>query len=105
MLLPPDNPFAATMGAFQAGQAYVLHAMVNCILAAQQLTNEERIAFFKVMRGVLEDGVTNTKGIQDALRAAGIEDSLNSQAIEFFRTPLQMELKLIDKELGELTED
>ncbi len=93
------------MGAFQTGQAYVLHAMVNCILATQQLTDEATIAFFKVMRGVLEDGVTNTKGIQDALRAAGIKDSLNSHVIESFRAPLQMELKLIDKELGELTQD
>ena len=45
------------------------------------------------------------KGIEGALCAGGIEASLNSQAIESFRALLQVEVKLIDKELGELTQD
>ena len=59
----------ALEAAHHAGRSVVMHAMVNSLLAVQRLSEAEVIAFFKTVRGALEEEVANTGRIQG--RAAG----------------------------------
>ena len=74
----------ATQAAHQAGRAAVMHAMVNGLLATQRLSREEVLAFFKTVRGALEEEVTNTGRIQAVLLEAGFEDPVSRLGCQCF---------------------
>lgn len=96
--IPLDQALEA---AYQAGRAAVMHAMVNGLLATQQLTDVEAQAFFKTMRGALEKEVTNTGRIQSALCHIGIEEPANSQVVSAFQDAIKLQLRLIETEIRE----
>ncbi len=89
----------AMQAAYQAGRAAVLHAFANGLLATQRLSEAEVLAFFKTVRGVLEEEVTNTKRIQTVLQEAGIEESVSSQVVDAFREAIELQLRLIETEI------
>ena len=89
----------AAQAAYQAGRAAVLHAMVTGLLATQRLTDVEVQAFFKTVRGALEEEVTNTGRIQAALREAGFEDPADRRIVDAFREAIELQLRLIETEI------
>ena len=93
-----DNHLAL-QAAHQAGRAAVLHALVNGLLATQRLNNFEVIAFFKTIRGVLEEVVANTGHIKCALEEAGFEQPVRSRIVGAFREAIELQLKLIETEI------
>ncbi|MYA30642.1 MAG: hypothetical protein F4Y31_05340 [Gammaproteobacteria bacterium] len=101
----PLSTDQATQAAYQAGRATVLHALVNGLLATQRLSDEEVHAFYKIMRGVLEEEVTNTGRIQAALREAGFEDPADRRIVYSFREAIELQLRLIETEIPEAASD
>ena len=91
----------AAQAAHQAGRAAVLHALVNGLLATQRLSEAEVLAFFKTVRGALEEEVTNTRRIQAVLLKAGFEDPVSRQVVSAFREAIELQLRLIETEILE----
>ncbi len=89
----------AEQAAHHAGRAAVMHAMVNGLLATQRLSESEVLAFFKTVRGALEEEVTNTGRTQALLLEAGFEDSVSRQVVSAFREAIELQLRLIETEL------
>ena len=89
----------AAQAAHQAGRAAVLQALVNGLLATQRLTDVEVQAFFKTVRGALEEEVINTGRIQSALREAGFEEPVAGQVLGTFREAIELQLRLIETEI------
>ena len=89
----------AAQAAYQAGRAAVLHALVNGLLATQQLSKAEVLAFFKTVRGALEEEVTNTGRIQAVLIEAGIEEPACNEIVWAFREAIELQLRLIETEI------
>ena len=96
---PPLQIEAAMQAAHQAGRAAVLHALVNGLLATQRLSEAEGLAFFKTVRGALEEEVTNAGGIQSALREAGFEEPVAGRVLGAFREAIELQLRLIETEI------
>ena len=92
----------AIQAAHNAGRAAVMHAMVNGLLATQRLSEGEVLAFFKAVRGALEEEIINTRSIHATLGDAGFEDPVSLQVVEAFREAIELQLMLIETEIIEL---
>lgn len=89
----------AIQAAYQAGRATVLHAIVGGLLATQRLNKEEVIAFFRTVRDVLEEEITNAGEILVMLRESGFDEEANRKAVDAFREAIELQLRLIEIEL------
>ena len=91
----------AIQAAHHSGRATVMHAMVNGLLAAQRLSKAEVLAFFKTVRGALEEEVTNTRRVQAGLLDAGYEEGARCQIVSAFREAIELQLRLIETEISD----
>ena len=91
----------AKQAAHQAGRAAVLHALVNGLLATQRLDQSEVIAFYKTMRGVLEEEISKAGHIHGVLLEAGYEQPVGTGIVAAFREAIELQLRLIDTEIAE----
>ena len=99
---PYPLPIEQTMqAAHRGGRAAVLHAMVNGLLTTQRLSDAEVQAFFKTVRGALEEEVTITGKIQSALRESCYEEPVYNRIIGTFREAIELQLWLIETEIAE----
>lgn len=89
----------ATQAGYHAGRAAVMHAMVIGLLATQRLSDQEVEAFFKTMRGALEEVVTNTGRVQVLLRGVGFEEPASDKIIGAFREAVELQLRLVETEI------
>ncbi len=95
----------AAQAAYRAGRAVVLHALVNGLLATQRLNDAEVLAFFKTVRGALEEEVTSTGRIQAMLQEAGIEEPEWCRVVDAFRAAIELQLRLIETEIPDYPAD
>ena len=74
---------------------------MNGLLATQLLSEAEVVAFFKTVRDALEEEVANTGRIQPVLQEAGFEEPAGGRIIGAFREAIELQLRLIEKEILE----